>query len=112
MPLLPSGPATKTTYSYASQKSSKPELGGECLYSPGCLERLSGNSERAPFVVPRAHARGRNGTIFGAPCYRGKRDPTRLDTFQTVSRRVLLGNWASGTLHSRKLNGHEKSRGC
>ena len=36
-------------------------------------------------MVPRARTRGRNGAIFGASHYRGKRDPTRLDTFQTVS---------------------------
>src|SRR5215208_5734063 len=49
--------------------------------SRDCLETPNG----LRFVVPRAHTRGRNGAIFGAPRYRGKRDPTRLDTFQTVS---------------------------
>src|SRR5215216_7087726 len=49
--------------------------------SRDCLETPNG----LRFVVPRARTRGRNGAIFGASHYRGKRDPTRLDTFQTVS---------------------------
>src|SRR5215208_8179137 len=46
-----------------------------------CLETPNG----LRFVVPRTRTRGRNGAIFGALRYRGKRDPPRLDTFQTVS---------------------------
>ena len=49
-------------------------LGRDCLETPNELR----------FVVPRARTRGRNGAIFDAPRYRGKRDPTCLDTFQTV----------------------------
>jgi hypothetical protein len=53
----------------------KVESSRDCLETPNGLR----------FVVPRARTRRRNGTIFGAARYRGKRDPTRLDTFQTVS---------------------------
>jgi hypothetical protein len=52
--------------------------------SRDCLETLNG----LRFVVPGARTRGRNDAIFGALRYRGKRDPTPLDTFQTVS-----GSW-------------------
>src|SRR5215216_3573673 len=55
------------------------------LFQTVSLERLSENSERASFRGPKSPHEGAKWHIFGAPRYRGKRDPTRLDTFQTVS---------------------------
>src|SRR5215217_3239984 len=68
-----------------------------------CLETPNG----LRFVVPRAHTRGRNGTIFGAPRYRGKPDPTRLDTFQTVSLGSLVnrGENLPQSRHKASLKG-------
>jgi hypothetical protein len=43
-------------------------------------------------VVPRACKTGRKGTLFGARRSRQTRDPTCPATFQTVSRRVILGS--------------------
>src|SRR5215207_6022185 len=57
------------------------------------LERLSGNSERAPFHGPKRLHNGRKCTHFGASCYRRTRNPTRQATFQTVSRIGFLGSW-------------------
>jgi hypothetical protein len=56
------------------------------------LERLSGNSGQSPFHGPLSLHDGRKGTLFGAARYRQTRDPTRPATFQTVSRRRILGS--------------------
>jgi len=53
------------------------------------LLRLSEKSEWAPFCGPTSPTMGRNGAIFCASRNRETRDPTRRDTFQTVSEWVF-----------------------
>ena len=49
------------------------------------LERLSGNSEEAPFRDPTSPLNGAKGALFDAWCYQETSDPARPPTFQTVS---------------------------
>src|SRR5215213_8973592 len=71
----------------------RPERGEGGLaapYSPKCLERLSGNSEGAPFRGPTSPRNGVKGLLFDALRYQETLDPIPPAIFQTVSRRGFL----------------------
>ena len=81
------------------------------LYSPSCLEKLSEKSGSLRVEASDVDETSRKSAIslLGNP--KMEAPGATLDPFQTVSRRGLLGNWASGILtHSQNPRGADGQR--